>query len=96
MSGGERGKGLTLFATGLSACSGSACGGKGAKQKAGEINGRRGGMVFKTGDGRAGKFRCAFGGLGSSGALASAFKDGEQRGLIKFNCPTMLNLRGNW
>ena len=60
-SGGEWGNRLTLFATGLLACSGSACGGEGAKQKAGRINGKCGCTGFKTGVG-AGKFMCACGG----------------------------------
>ena len=41
---------LTLFATGLVACSGSACGGEGGKRSAGGINGKCGGAGFKTGD----------------------------------------------
>ena len=62
----------------------------------GGINRKCGGTGFKTGDGRVGKFMCACGGLGDSGALASAFKGGEPERLTKFNCPGMLDLRGNW
>ena len=40
-------------------------------------------------------FICACVGLDASGAIASAFKGGEPGGLTKFNCPGMLNLRGN-
>ena len=50
-AGGERGNRLTLFATGLVACSGSACGGEGGKWNAGGINGKCGGAGFRTGDG---------------------------------------------
>ena len=50
-AGGEWGNRLTLFATGLVACSGSACGGEGGKRNAGGINGKCGGAGFKTGDG---------------------------------------------
>ena len=92
---GERGNGLTLVATGLMACSGSACGGEGAKRNADGITGKCGGTGFKTGNGRAGTFICDCGRLGASGALASAFKSGERGGLFKFNCFGMLDLRGN-
>ena len=44
----------------------------------------------------AGTFMCASGGLGASGALASAFKGGECGGLTKFNCPGTLDPRGKW
>ena len=37
-AGGEWGNRLTLFATGLVVCSGSACGGEGGKPNAGGIN----------------------------------------------------------
>ena len=50
-AGGEGSNGLTLFATGLLACSGNACGGEGAKRNAGGINGKCGGTGFKTGVG---------------------------------------------
>ena len=50
-AGGEWGNRLTLFATGLVACSGSACGGEGGKRNAGGINGKCGGAGFRTGDG---------------------------------------------
>ena len=73
-AGGERGNGLTLFATGLLECSGNACGGEGAKQDAGEINGKYGGTGFKSGDWRAGIFMQAYGGLGPSAAVASFLK----------------------
>ena len=53
-AGGEWGNRLTLFATGLEACSGSACGGEGGKRNAGGINGKCGGAGFRTGDGGAG------------------------------------------
>ena len=49
-AGGERGNRLTLFATGLVACNGSACGGEGGKRKAGGINGKSGVAGFRTGD----------------------------------------------
>ena len=74
---GERGNRLTLFATGLLACSGSACGGEGAKGNSGGIMGKNVGTGFKTGDGGPGLFMCAFGELDASGASASAFKGGE-------------------
>ena len=93
--GGECGKRLTIFATGLVACSGSACGGEGEKRNADRINGKCSGTGFKTGDGGAGTFMCACCGLRASGALRSVFKDGECGGLTKFNCPGMLDLRGN-
>ena len=48
-----------------------------------------------NGGGGACTFVCACGGLGASGALTIAFKGGECGGLTKFNCPGMLNLRGN-
>ena len=95
-AGGEWGNRLTLFATGLLACSGSAFGSEGAKRNAGGINRKCGGAGFRTGDGGAGKFMCACGGLGASGAMVSAFKGGECGWLTKFNCPGMLDLRGNW
>ena len=41
-AGGEWGNRLTLFAAGLVACSGSACGGEGGKRNAGGINGKCG------------------------------------------------------
>ena len=72
------------------------CRGDGAKWNAGGINGKCGDTGFKTGDERAGTFMCAGGGLVSSGTLASAFKDDERGGLTKFNCPGILDLRGNW
>ena len=50
-AGGERGNGLRLFATGLLACCGSACGGERAKRNAGGINGKCGGTGFKMGIG---------------------------------------------
>ena len=95
-AGGERGNRLTLFGTGLAACSGNACGREGAKRNAGGIKGKRVGTGFKTGIGRADIFMYVFGGLGAIGALASDFKGGGQGGLTKFNCPGMLDLRGNW
>ena len=49
-AGGEWGNRLTLFATVLVACSGSACGGEGGKRNAGGINGEWG-AGFRTGDG---------------------------------------------
>ena len=55
---GERGNGLTLFATGLLACNGNTCAGKGAKRNAGGINGKCGGTGFKTGDEGAGTLIC--------------------------------------
>ena len=94
-AGGEWGNRLTLFATGLVACSGSACGGEGGKRNAGGINGKCDGAGFRTGDGGAGTFMCACCGLSASGALTSVFKGGERGGLTKFNCPRMLDLRGN-
>ena len=90
------GSGLTLFATGLLACNGNVCSGKGAKRNAVGINGKCGGTGFKMVDGRAGTFKCAGGGLGGSGSLASAFKGGERGGLTKFNCPGLLHLRRKW
>ena len=51
--------------------------------------------MFRAVAGGAGTFICTFGGLGNSGALASAFKGGEWGGLAKFICPGMLDLRGN-
>ena len=39
---------------------------------------------------------CACGGLGARGALTISFKGRECEGLTKFNCPGMLDLRGNW
>ena len=48
-AGGEWVCRLTLFATGLLACSGSACGGEGAKRNAGGINGKCGGTGLKRG-----------------------------------------------
>ena len=92
----KKGNGLTLFATGLLACSGSACGGGGAKPNAGGNNGKCSRTRFKTGGGRADTFMCASCGLGASGAFASAFKGGVCGGLTKFYCPGMLDLRGNW
>ena len=68
---------MTLLATGLVACSGSACGGEGGKRNAGGINGKCGGAGFRTGDGGAGTFMCACCGLSASGALTSVFKGGE-------------------
>ena len=50
-AGGEWGNRLTLLATGLLACSGSADGGGAAKRNAGGINDKCGGTGFKTGDG---------------------------------------------
>ena len=94
-AGGEWGNRLTLFATGLVARSGSACGGEGGKRNAGGINGKCGGAGFRTGDGGAGTFMCACCGLSASGALTSVFKGSEREGLTKFNCPGMLDLRGN-
>ena len=38
---------------------------------------------------------CACGGLGASGALASSFRGSEHGGLTKYNCPGMLDQRGN-
>ena len=87
---------MTICATGLLACSESACGGGGAKRNAVGINRKRGSTGFKTGNGREGTFMWACGGLGASGALASEFKCGERRGLTRFNCPGMFDLRGNW
>ena len=52
-AGGEWGNRLILFATGLVACSGSACGGEGGKQNAAGINGKCGGAGFRTRDGGA-------------------------------------------
>ena len=92
----ERGKGLTLFAMGYWRVVGVLVAAKEQKCNAGGINGKCGGTGFKTGDGRAGTFMCVCGGLSASGALASALEGGELRGLIKFNCHGMLNLRGNW
>ena len=49
----------------------------------------------------AGTFNCAFGGLAfkciryASGALANAFKSDERGELTNFDCPGMLDLRGN-
>ena len=86
---------LTLFATGLVACSGSACCSEGGKRNAGGINGKCGGAGFRTRDGGAGIFMCACCGLSASGALTSVFKGGERGGLTKFNFPGMLDLRGN-
>ena len=86
---------MTLFATGLLARSGSACGGEVAKRNAGGINGKCVGTGFKTGDSDAGTFMCCCAGLGASGALTSAFKGGELGGLTKFNCPGMLDLRND-
>ena len=94
-AGGEWGNRLTLFATGLVACSGSACGGEGGKRNAGGINGKCGGARFRTRDGGAGTFMCASCGLSASGALTSVFKGCGRGGLTKFNCPGMLDLRGN-
>ena len=51
-AGGERGDRLTLFATVLLACSGSAYGGEGATRNAGGLNEKCSGTVFKTWDGR--------------------------------------------
>ena len=85
-AGGECGKRLTLFDTGLLACSGSACGGI--------LVGLTGNAVvrgLKQGMG-AGIYLCACGELGAIGALASAFKGGDYGGLTKFNCPGMLDL----
>ena len=48
-AGGEWCIRLKLFATGLMACSGSACGGEGGKRNAGGINGKCGGAGFRTG-----------------------------------------------
>ena len=48
-AGGEWGNRLTLFGTGLVACSGSACGGEGGKRNAGGINGKCGVAGFITG-----------------------------------------------
>ena len=87
---------LTLFATWLVACSGSACGGEGGKRNAGVINGKCGGAGFRTGYGGAGTFMCACCGLSASWALTSVFKGSEREGLSKFNCPSMLDLWGNW
>ena len=42
-----------------------------------------------------GTIMCAFIGLDASGALANAFKGDEREELTNFNCPGMLNLRGN-
>ena len=95
--GGECGNRLTIFATGLVACTGSACGDEGGKRNAGGINGKKcGGTGFKTVDGGAGTLMCACCGLSASGALTSVFKGGELGGLTRFNCPGMLDLRGNW
>ena len=94
-AGGEWGDKLTLFAKELLACSGSVCGGEGAKRNAGDVNGKCGGTGFKTGDRGAGIFICACAGLGASGALTTSFKGGERGGLTNFNCPRMLDLRGN-
>ena len=55
----EWGNRLTLFAAGLMACSGSACGGEGIKRNAGGVNGKCGGTGFKTGVGWAVTFMCA-------------------------------------
>ena len=85
---------LTLFATGSVACRGSAWG-EGGKRNAGGINGKCGGAGFRTGDGGAGTFMCACCGLSAIGALASVFKGGERGELTKFNCPGIIDLRGN-
>ena len=66
-AGGKWGNRLTLFATGLLACSGRAFGGEGAKRNAGGINGKCGGTEFKTGE-WGGTLMCACGRLGASGA----------------------------
>ena len=73
-AGGERSNDLTICATGLLACSGSACGDGGPKRNAVGINGKCGGTGFKTGEGREGTFMWACGGLRPSGALAIEFK----------------------
>ena len=94
-AGGEWGNRLTLFATGLVASCGIACGGEGGKRNVVGINGNCVSTGFITGDGGTGTFMCACGGLVGSGTLTIAFKDGECGGLTKFNCPGMLDLRGN-
>ena len=91
---GDGGNGLKIFATGILAGSGRACGGEGAKRNAGGINGKCGGTRIRLGD-MGLVHLCACGGLGASGASASAIKGGECGGLNKFNCPGMLDLRGN-
>ena len=68
-----------------------------AKEESGMLVGLTGNAVVRgleRGMG-AGPFMCACGGLSASGALAGAFKVGECGGLTKFNCPGMLDLRGN-
>ena len=94
-AGGERGNRLTLFATGYWLVVGTLVAAK-------EPNGMPVGLTrnalirdLKQAMG-AGTFIYACGGLGASGALTSAFKGGEPRGLTKFNCPSMPDLRGNW
>ena len=69
-----------------------------AKEQSGMLVGLTGNAVVRgleRGVGEAGTFMCACGGLGASGALASAFKGGERGGLTKFSCLGMLDLRGN-
>ena len=68
-----------------------------AKKESGMLVGLTGNAVvrgLRRGMG-AGTFMCACGGLSASGALMNAFKGVERGGLTKFNCPGMLNLRGN-
>ena len=79
-AGGEWGNRLTLFVTVLVACCGIACGGEGGKRNVGGINGNCGCTGFITGDGGTGTFMCACGGLGGSGTLTIAFKDGDAEG----------------
>ena len=50
-AGGEWGNRLTLFATGLLACRGSACGGEGVKRNDGGNDGKCGGTGFRLLDG---------------------------------------------
>ena len=89
-AGGEWGNRFTLFATGLVACSWSACGGERGKRNACGVNEKCGAAGFRTMDGGAGTFMCTCCGLNARGALTSVIKGGERGGLTKFNYPGML------
>ena len=70
-----------------------------AKEENGMLVGLTGNAVVRCLErgmgGGAGTFMCACCELSASGALTSVFRGGERGGLTKFNCPGMLDLRGN-
>ena len=63
---------------------------------AGGINWICGVIGLRTEVGMAGAFMCACGWLKISALLEIAFTGGKKQGLIQFNCPGILNLRGDW